>query len=61
MITYTNFNPDGMPLDENGKVIDIIEGRPRFFNGTEVIEFDSNEERDNYLTQLYGETENTEG
>ena len=52
MITYTNFNPDGMPLDENGKVIDVVEGRPRLFDGTKVIEFDNEEQKNNYISML---------
>ena len=60
MITYTNFNADGMPLNESGEIVNVIEGKPRLFDGTQVLEFNSNEERDNYLTQIYGKTENTE-
>lgn len=52
MITYNTFNEDGMPLDSEGNIIDITEGKPRLFDGTQVIEFDNNEERDAYLDSL---------
>ncbi len=49
MITYTSFNSDGNPIDENGDIIPIVEGRPRLFNGTAIIEFESHHEFNQYF------------
>jgi len=52
MKTYTNITSDGMPI-ENDEIVNIVEGKPRLYNGVVVYEFDNQKEFDEFMLQTY--------
>lgn len=54
MIVY-KANENGFAIDENGNQIPTVEGKPRLFNGTVVLEFDNYEEYQKYIAENLAE------